>query len=426
LRKPHEQKVWLLLVALCCCLIPQVGPGQLPTAGTRSPVTLGAPLEPEKATLQVLDFAPPEPPIPATIVFDALKEPTPQALVFKPIDPSWSKSMNVPGLPLPITTAPKKQMLPPARAEAPPPPLRLEVLPPETEPMPPLVVEVLPPEPKPMPPLVVEVLPPEPKPMPPLVVEALPPESEPMLPLVVEVLPPEPKPMPPLIVNVLPPESKPMPRLIVEVPPPESEPMPPLIVNALPPESKPMRMPKAVSDDHPLPKPFERPSFGSVVGIDIDARSAILPPAVSTPSERPAPTLVYSTNNPIQVTPVEAVRPEVRQEATMPPVSSIPIIDVQFEPAPTERKYISISELQAINRARMDAQVRRYMNRLGSPDGTLRLTQSYPQPMPMYYAPPPQRRIVGVMHWAFSSGSSVCDSFLWPLRMLAEPFREFD
>jgi hypothetical protein len=311
LRKP--QKLWFLLVALCCCLIPKVGPGQLSTVENRSPVTLGTPQEPEK-TPQVLEFAPAEPPIPSTIVFDAKKPPVSPIVVFEPIDAARPKSKNVPGLALPIATTPMELMAPVN----------------ETEPAS---------------------------------------GFDPLLP--------------------------------------------------------------------PVGQPLERPTFGAVVTVDFE------PPVVVSPRERPSATLVYWTNHPIQVYSVEtpslaatAVNFDapIRLASWVPrdepvlvqPIAIEPPVAEPAPPAPAKRYLFTVAELEAAKRAYLAANVRRYVDQLGSPDGTPRLMAPNPRGTVVRYEQPPQRRIDGVMHWAFSSGSRVCESMLWPLRILAEPFRDFD
>jgi hypothetical protein len=283
-------------VALCCCLIPQIGPGQLPTIENRSPITLGAPQEPKNEP-QVLEFAPVEPPAPNTIVFEAVPPPKLQVVEFAPIATPKPKSVGNGEVPME------------KRPEVPLPPR----------------------------------------------------EFDPLLP----------------------------PTMIPDVPSAE--------------------------------KPLQRPAFGTAVGIDIK------PPVEFSPRERPPATLVYSTNDPIQIVP--APKPALASTAVRleAPETTVPM-DKEVPPVPefTGRHYINLWELEAAERARKAVDVRRYMDRLGSPDGTPRLQPLYPQYFPLRYEMPTPRRIDGVMHRAVNSGSRVRESLLWPLRMLAEPFREFD
>src|SRR4051794_1300319 len=68
LRKPHKQVPrWLfrlVLVGLACCLIPQFGPGQLPTVEQPLPFRLGAPQDVQPEPSPDRELAPSEVPPP--------------------------------------------------------------------------------------------------------------------------------------------------------------------------------------------------------------------------------------------------------------------------------------------------------------------------------------------------------------------------
>jgi hypothetical protein len=307
LRKPHERLprllLRLLLVGLGCCLIPQLGPGQLPIVENRAPIRLGPPREPEKALPQVLEFEPIKAAISQTLELPPpLPLPPPAMGVHEPIPGILPKICTVLGVALPTT--------PPFSPE--PPLWEIELLP------------------------------------------------EPILPSPVT---------------------------------PEMQ---------------------AEND------PFERPMFGSAVGLDL--------PAYTDAVERR--TLVYWTNDPVQFVSVERPTPKLAVVPLDTPVfgsSMIPLAEnPSLDPDPASAPPFLQVESEATRRARMQPPTRErsYMDRLGSPDGTLRLVAHFPQAYAAYQPLPvrrsvPQHRAQGVLHWAFSSALSVRAS-------LAETFHYFD
>ena len=225
------------------------------------------------------------------------------------------------------------------------------------------------------------------------------------------VLPPT---TPPIVVfeptYVILPRISTLPVLAVPTTPPFS-PEPPLLEDEIPPD--PMLPALASPDAQPKQDLFERPTFGAVV--------AISDPPTTVPGEG-TPGLNHGTNDPEKITPSElaVARFETPAPGPLPEDSSLELGIVSRQPfLPVESQAMTLAQMQH------QARERAYMTRLGSRNGTPHFMGTYPRndtaysPVPMYRSVAPQRRIHGVLHWAFASAFNV-------RVRLAEPFHYFD